>query len=72
MRYDLHDTNDKARDVVINVGITDLRNYLGEFKTHCRLQGSQYEFNHFVNWLRKEKNIEVEQFRADQIIRVDM
>jgi len=72
MRYEIHDTSGKTREVIINREVGEVRALLGEFKTHCVIAGSQYEFNHFVNWLRKNYQIEVEQFSNDRPARVDM
>jgi hypothetical protein len=73
MRYELHDTSGKVRDIVSDANPTAMRDYLGMFKTHCAVEQSQYEFNHFVNWLKKNHSIEIRPYIAEAWIeRVDM
>jgi hypothetical protein len=70
-RFELHDTKGEVRHIVCHLTLNELRLYLAEFKTHCAIEGSQYEFNHFVNWIAKNYRIpvEYEKFSSE---RVDM
>ena len=71
MRFELHDTNRMTRYIVAPTTVNELRVYLAEFKTECATDGKAYEYNHFVNWLKKYQNISIE-YEGSTVQRVDM
>jgi hypothetical protein len=72
MRYELHDTVGTIRSITVGLDIDDLRSYISEFKTHCAIDNSAYEYNHFVNWLKKNYNIKISFYQSERVDRVDM
>lgn len=69
--FGVFDTNGKMRLVSANLTTDQMRIFLGAFKTHCAIEGSAYEFNHFVNWLKKNYGIKIE-YTDTTFQRVDM
>lgn len=47
------------------------RALLSKFKTHCAVNGSDYQINHFGNWLNKYHGITM-RFVTTNATRVDM
>jgi hypothetical protein len=72
MRFEFYDTNGELHDVTANIEVSELRAYLSEFKTHCIVGKSAYQFNHFVNWLRKYYGISINQRTFEVSERIDM
>jgi len=72
-KYDFYDTAGKLRSIETStpVELNTMRTYISEFRTHCIVEGSQYEFNHFGNWLKKYKGISIV-FSNPIVYRVDM
>jgi len=54
MRFDLYDTKGQLRVIDCQVSLDEMRILISAFKTHCAEERSAYEFNHFVNWLKKQ------------------
>jgi hypothetical protein len=50
--FELYDTKGKQRYVSSTLDVFGMRQKLSEFKTHCAIENKQYEYNHFVNWLK--------------------
>jgi hypothetical protein len=71
MRFELFDTHGKCRVIDSKLSIHEMRQYLSEFKTHCAVEQTPYEFNHFKNWLMKYYNTELVYVESTPI-RVDM
>jgi hypothetical protein len=72
MRFVLYDTLSNARDVTADVSLSEMRNLLSEFKTHCVVGGSSYQFNHFVNWAKKHYGVNINRYANEPVERVDM
>lgn len=71
MRFEIYDTKGKLRVVDAQISLHEMWQYIGEFKTHCAVERSSYEYTHFKNWMLKNFNIEFTQVSATPI-RVDM
>lgn len=76
MRFELFDTNGKGRNIVADVSADEMRVLLSKFKTHCAIDSrngerSEYEYNHFVNWVKKYHSIVIK-YVSENAIRVDM
>ena len=54
-----------------NITYNDMLIFLGKFKTHCITNNSEYEFNHFKNWVKKNFSVVVD-YDSENPIRVDM
>lgn len=72
MKYDLYDTNGRVRKVTTVAMPDAMRILISKFKTHCMVEGSAYEFNHFVNWAKKYHGITISYVDDTQAIRLDM
>ena len=72
MRFKFYDNNGVLHDVTADVSVSELRAFLSEFKTHCIVDGSAYQFNHFVNWLKKYYRISISQCGFEVSERIDM
>jgi hypothetical protein len=72
MRFQLFDSFGGVRDISAEVTVCELRNLLSEFKTHCAVEESAYEYNHFVNWLKKYHGISVKKYANEKLTRIDM
>jgi hypothetical protein len=72
MRFELFDTNGKMRNVMAGVTADDMRNLVSKFKTHCAIENSAYEFNHFKNWAKKYHGVVIRYISEDDIERIDM
>lgn len=72
MRFELYDTNGVARIVEGNIELPEMQMRLSEFKTHCAVNQSMYEFHHFVNWMKKNYNVDIKQVSREAPLRVDM
>jgi hypothetical protein len=59
------------RLVEANLKPDEMRVMLSMFKTHCAVEGSMYEFNHFKNWLKKNHNTVLE-YENTVPVRIDM
>ena len=70
-RFELYDTNGKVRYLSCELNLDQMRICLGMFKTHCAEENSEYEFNHFRNWLKKNSNVSIN-FEDEMRFRVDM
>jgi hypothetical protein len=71
MRFDIYDTNGEPREVDANTSPDRMRVLLSIFRTHCVTQGKAYEFNHFMNWLKKYYSIILTYTDSDSV-RIDM
>jgi hypothetical protein len=71
MRFDLYDTLGKVRNISADVDVDEMRCLLSEFKTHCAMDRSAYEFNHFSNWAKKNHDVIIK-YVSDKAVRVDM
>lgn len=71
MRFDLYDTKGKLRVVDAQISLQEMWQYLGEFRTHCNVDKSAYEYTHFTNWIMKHHEIMITQVGAEPV-RVDM
>jgi hypothetical protein len=72
MRYELYDTNGKMRNVEAALTPDQFRIMLSEFKTHCAEERLQYEYNHFVNWVKKNSGILISYSETSRPVRIDM
>jgi hypothetical protein len=70
-RFQIYDTNGAIRDVCANLHPDRMRILLSIFRTHCAVEGKQYEYNHFVNWLRKYHDVDVV-YTPEDMNRIDM
>jgi len=71
MKFEIYDTNGKARNVTADVTADEMRNLVSKFKTHCAIEGSAYEFNHFKNWANKYHGVTV-RYISENAVRIDM
>lgn len=67
----IYDTHGKARHVYSGVSDGEMRILLSIFKTHCATEGTSYEYNHFVNWVKKYHDIDIE-YAQKEPTRIDM
>ena len=74
MKYEfvLYDSFGGVRNIATDITVDELRIYLSEFKTHCAVNNSAYEYNHFVNWLKKYKSVIIRKISDIEPVRVDM
>ena len=70
-QFEIHDPNGRVRSVISSASPDKMRILLTIFKTHCVTEGSAYEFNHFMNWLKKHYGVLVS-FVPDDPVRIDM
>lgn len=71
MKFEVYDTNGKARNVMADVTADEMRNLVSKFKTHCAIERSAYEFNHFKNWAKKYHGVEI-RYISENAVRIDM
>ena len=71
MRFAVYDTNGRSRDVTCDIDADLFRSLLSSFKTHCVIEKSAYEWNHFVNWMR-QRGFDIKNCGMEESIRVDM
>ena len=71
-RYILIDTRGREQRIEEVISIDTLRALLSEFKTHCAVENSAYEFNHFCNWATKYHGFKFKYWNVDEPQRVDM
>lgn len=71
-RFALYDTNKQVRDVQADIEVAHMQMFLSEFRTHCAVEGKAYEFNHFKNWLKRYKDLELKYQEVTPAMRVDM
>lgn len=72
MRFVLYDTMGNVRDIIADITVCEMRSLLSEFKTHCAMNESAYEYNHFQNWIKKYHGIVIKKFTNDVVTRIDM
>lgn len=72
MRFFIYDTAGKVRDCTADCNLWQMQAMVSEFRTHCIVERKQYEFNHFVNWANKYKNIQIKYTDLTDGQRVDM
>jgi hypothetical protein len=71
MKFEIYDTNGKARNVIADVTADEMRNLVSKFKTHCAIERTAYEFNHFKNWAKKYYRVDIG-YISENAIRIDM
>ena len=72
MRYVIHDTRGHIRHVESDLTPDQLKVALVNFKTHCAIDGSVYEYNHFKNWLKVNKGEKLSEIGTVELERIDM
>ena len=72
MRFEFYDNNGVLHNVTADISVSELRAFLSEFKTHCAIDRSAYQFNHFVNWIRKHYGISINRCGFEVSERIDM
>jgi len=70
-KFEVYDTKGVRREVVGDIDLTELQVLLCKFKTHCVVDETAYEFNHFVNWVKKYYGISLTK-QSGTIYRLDM
>lgn len=58
-KFAFYDTHGEVRNIEANCGADDMRIWLSLFKTECAVEKKAYQYNHFVNWLKKYHDVEV-------------
>jgi len=72
-RFEFHTTTGSVVDLIAPLDKKEMNSYLGEFRTHCRVEHSAYQYNHFVNYMNKYYGIKIEYYIPDnRVVRVDM
>jgi len=72
MRFEFYDTKSVLHNVTADIGIDELRSLLSAFKTHCIIDDSDYQYNHFVNWIRKYHGVSINRCGFEVSERIDM
>jgi len=72
MKFEFYDSTGKLQNVTADISVSEMRAYLGEFKTHCVVDKTSYQFNHFINWLRKYYGISISRIGYEVTERIDM
>jgi hypothetical protein len=69
--FDLYDTAGEVRHVTADCTEDQMRILLSMFKTECIVEQKVYQYNHFVNWLKKYHQISIT-YEPLKRVRVDM
>jgi len=72
MRFKMYDSMRNVRDIAADISVCEMRNLLSEFRTHCAINESAYEYNHFQNWIKKYHGVVIKKYTPDAVTRIDM